>query len=142
VSISLDISQHPWVVCKFDGEQTLDELEAYIRQMDGVHALRKPYAGITWMKSYARTAAHRQRVGQWMKDCEEATRLYCLGAGIISPSATFRFVLSSVFLFRPMPCPYHVCGRFEDAVRFARDEAAKKRIRLPPLKNPWPDLAD
>jgi hypothetical protein len=75
-----------------------------------------------------------------MKDCEEATRLWCIGAGIISHSPVFRFVLSGVFLFRPMPCPYQVCGGFDEAMKFVRDEAAKRRILLPPLKNPWPEL--
>jgi hypothetical protein len=140
VSISLDLSQLPFVICKFDGEQTMEEHEAYIHRMDGVHALKKPYVGITWMKKHARSQAHRDRIGRWMKDCEEATRLYCIGAGIISHSAVFRFVLSSIFLFRPMPCPYHVCGRFDEAEKFVRDEAAKRRFLLPAVKKPWPDL--
>src|SRR5262245_30557869 len=99
MSIALDLSQLPWVLARFDGEQTIEELEVYIRQMDEVHARKRPYAAVTWMKRYARTRAHTERMGRWMIECEEATRALCVGAGLISQSPIFRFTLSTVFLF-------------------------------------------
>ena len=142
MSIFLDATQWPLVLCKFDGEQTIEEVDAYIRRFDAVHARRRPYVGITFMKRYVRGRAITDRMGRWLKESERATRDYCLGAGLISQSATFRFALSAVLLIRPMVCPYNVSSRFADAESYVRAIAAQRGLGLPPvIVNPWPEAA-
>jgi hypothetical protein len=140
MSITLEVA-HPIVFTKFDGEQTLDDVEAYIRRFDEVHARRQPYVGITWMRRWKRGPAITERMGRWLKESEAATRALCLGAGLIATSATFRFALSAVFLVKPMVCPYVVCGTFDDALAFVRAQAQRGGLRLPStVRSPWPEL--
>jgi hypothetical protein len=141
MSISLEVA-YPIVYTKFDGEQTADDVEAYIRRFDEIHARRAPYVGITWMRRYKRHPTITDRMGRWLKESEAATRALCLGASLISQSATFRFALSTVFLVKPMVCPYVVCSTFDDAVAFVRAQAERGGLRLPSaVRSPWPELA-
>jgi len=129
------------VFSKFDGEQTAAEVESYIRRFDAIHACGRPYVGITWIKGYSRDKFMTERMGRWLKETESLTRHLCAGAAIINSSAAFRFVLSAVFLIKPMVCPYMVCGSFADAEAFVRAQAPNRHIVLPPtLRCPWPDL--
>lgn len=130
------------VFTKFDGDQTPAEVEAYIRGYSEIHARRKPYVGINWMKRYARNSATTERMGRWLKETEQVTRDLCIGAALITTSPAFRFVLSAVFLIKPMVCPYQVCANFAEAEQFVRAEAQKRRLTLPSrIACPWPELA-
>jgi hypothetical protein len=141
MSITLDLSQYPVVLTKFDGEQTAAEVEDYIRRMSGVHARGAPYVVVTWLKRFARAQTMTERMGRWVKDTEAVTRRLCAAAGLISQTAALRFGLSAVFLIKPLPCPYRVCGGFAEATTFVREEARKRGLLLPgSVANPWPDL--
>ncbi|WAS90353.1 hypothetical protein [Nannocystis punicea] len=140
MAITLDLSHLPLVLTRFDGEQSLDEVEQYIGRMSEVHALRQPYISIIWLRRYARGPAHTDRIGRWIKDTEEAARQYCLGAAMISQSTGFRFALAAIFLIRPMPCPYLVCGTWSEAIAYACGQAGKAGVPLPELASPWPGL--
>jgi hypothetical protein len=138
--VSIELAEGDGVVfSKFDGEQTAAEVEAYIRRFSAIHARGKPYVGINWMKRYARNRDTTERMGRWMKETESVTRELCVAAAIVA-SPAFRFVLSAVFLIKPMVCPYLVCGSFAEASRFVRGEASKRRLVLPKIVNPWSDL--
>jgi hypothetical protein len=138
--IDLVLDQWPFVLTKFDGEQSGKELEAYIQRMSQVHARKERYVGISYLKRYTRDRPVVERIARWLKESESVTKEYCLGVGMISDSMGFRFVLSGLFLIKPMPCPYQVCPSFEDAVAFVRQEADKKRLVLPVARRPWDDL--
>jgi hypothetical protein len=140
MAIDLVLDHWPFVLTKFDGEQTSAELEAYIKRMDAVHARKERYVGISFLKRYARDRPQVERIGRWVKDTEEVTRTYCLAAGMINDSTGFRFLLSAVFLIKRMPCPYQVCATFDDAVTFVRKEAGTRGLVLPPVRRPWADL--
>jgi hypothetical protein len=142
MSIELDLTQPPLVFAKFDGEQTLDELERYIADMEAVFTRRQPYVSVTWLKRYARSPEQIKRTAKWFKDRELVMRELCIASAIINGSAAFRFALSAVFLIKPMNGPYTVCGTFDDAMRFGRAEMQKRGLRLAPtIRNPWPELA-
>lgn len=141
MAITLDLSHVPLALSRFDGEQSLDEVERYIDRMSEIHARRQPYVSIVWMRRYARGAAHTERMGRWIKDTEESARRYCLGVAMISESTGFRFALAAIFLIRPMPCPYLVCGTWAEAIAYARAQAGKGGVVLPELASPWPELA-
>jgi hypothetical protein len=139
MSISLDV-QWPWVFSRFDGEQSIDELEAYIQRMTReVHGRRLPYFGISYMKRYNRDSAQVDRIRRWMKESEEATREHCVATGIISASSGFRFLLGAIFLVQRMPVPYKVCATFDEAVAFVRTKARTGMAAVEP-RRPWGDL--
>jgi hypothetical protein len=140
MSILLDTSQWPFVFTKFDGDQSPDELDAYIERIDEVHARRQLYVGVSFLKRYTSDRKAIARVGRWLKEAEEVQRRYCVAVGMINLSGGFRFVLGAIFLLKPMPCPYHVTKSFDEAVDFVREQALRRRLALPPVKRPWTDL--
>lgn len=131
-------SEHwPVVLVKFDAEQTMEDCERFIRAMDEIHRRNRPYASISYMRRYNTDREQVQRVARWMRDTAEETRRLCVGTGIVTRSLGFRFLLSSIFLVRPMPCPYQVCGSFDEAWRFVHDEGGKRGLIVPPVPNIW-----
>ena len=140
--IEIDYSQQPIVFTKFDGEQTLDELERFIADMDVVFARRQPYYSVTWLKKYARDPQQIKRTAAWFKDREKPIRELCIASAIISTSAALRFALSTLFLIRPIREPYSVCATFDEAMSFGQQAFSKRGLRLSPsIRNPWPDFA-
>jgi hypothetical protein len=140
--IVLDYSQQPVVFTKFDGEQTLEELERYIADMDAVFARRQPYYSVTWLKRYARDPQQIKRTAAWFKDRAQPIRELCIATSIISTSAALRFALSTLFLIRPINGPYTVCATFDEAMAFGQTHFQKRGLRLAPtIRNPWPELA-
>jgi hypothetical protein len=139
--IEVDLTQPPVVFTKFDGDQTVEELERFIAEMEAVFARGQPYFSVTWMKRYARSAEQLRRTAKWFADREAVIRELCVATTIISTSAAFRFALSALFLIRPMYGPYTVCASFDEAMAFGREEFRKRGLRLSPfIRNPWPDF--
>jgi hypothetical protein len=139
MAIDLVLDQWPFVLTRFNGDQSQEELESYIRRMGQVHARKERYVGISYLKRYSRERAYVERIARWMKESEPVTREYCLAVGMINPSIGFRFVLSGLFLIKPMPCPYQVCATFEEAVTFVRQQATRHGLSLPTARCPWND---
>jgi len=140
MAIELVTEQFPFVFTRFEGEQTASELDAYIKKMDAVHARRERYVGVTFIKSYTRDRKLVERVARWMKETEQVTRDYCMGVAMINDSIGFRFLLSAIFLIKAMPCPYQVCGTFDDAMAFLRAAASSAGLALPVARRPWADV--
>jgi hypothetical protein len=140
MAIDLVLDQWPIMFTRFDGEQSIAQLESYIRRVDDVHKRRERYVGITFLKRYSRDRPQVERIARWLKDSDQMTREFCIAAGMVNNSVGFRFLLSTVFLIKPMPCPYQVCATFDDAVAFVRRHAAEKGMVLPQARKPWPDL--
>jgi hypothetical protein len=127
----------PLLLVKFDGEQTMRDVDYFIREMSAAHARKTPYASISLMRKYSSERSQVQKVAQWMKATAETTRQYCVGNGIVSKSLGFRFLLSSIFLVKPMPCPYQVCSSFDEALTWVRDVASRRGLEVPPVPNLW-----
>jgi hypothetical protein len=140
MAIDLVLDQWPFVFTRFDAEQSIEELEAYIRKMDSVHARRDRYVGVTFLKRYSRDRPQLERIARWLKETDQFTREFCVGVGMVNNSVGFRFLLSTIFLIKPMPCPYQVCATFDDAVAFVRRQASDRGMVLPAARKPWPDL--
>lgn len=141
MAITLDLAHFPVVLTKFDGQQTMTEVEDYIDRMDAVHQRREPYLGITWLCRYARSTEQTTRIAHWINDAEPLTREFCAGTVMITGSSGFRFALAAIFLVRPMPCPYLVCGTWPEALQFIRARADERSIVVPEFPCPWPELA-
>ena len=140
MSIELDV-QWPYVFTRFDGAQTSADLDKYIARMDAeVHARKQPYVDVTFLKKYNRDKETVERMRKWIAETEHFTRERCLAIAMVNSSAGFRFVLSAIFVIQPMPCPYDVCGSFDEAVAFVQKEAGKRKLKLGTPRRPWPDM--
>lgn len=133
----VDTGNWPIVLVKLDGQQTMADCDGFIAAMDALHARKQPYVSISWMRRYSNDRAQVQRVARWMKETAPLTKELCVANGIVTQSLGFRFLLSSIFLIRPMPCPYQVCASFEEASTFVREQAMRRGMILPPMPNRW-----
>lgn len=135
-SIVVDAGQWPLLRVLWDGEQTDADLDAYFRATRLVFQRRERYVTMTWMRRYHNKREHQQRMAAFMQETDAVTRELNRGVALITSSLSFRFVLSTVFLIKPMPVPYRVCGTFAEAEKFVREIAAKDQIRLPTIIDP------
>jgi hypothetical protein len=127
----------PVVLVKFDADQTMADCERFIEGMEAIHQRHKPYVSVSYMRRYNTDREQVTRVAEWMRDNAEATRRYCMATGIVTHSLGFRFLLSSIFLIRPMPCPYQVCANFTEAWSFVHDQGYRRGLLVPPVPNVW-----
>jgi hypothetical protein len=127
----------PVLLVKFDGHQTMDDTDYFIREMDAVHARKELYASISLMRKYSTERVHVHKFANWMKQTADAPRDYCVGNGIISQSVGFRFLLSSIFLIKPMPCPYQVFSHFNEAFAWVREQGQARGLFIPHVPNIW-----
>jgi hypothetical protein len=139
MSIELDV-QWPYVFTRFDGVQTLADLDAYIARMEReVHQRKQPYLGVTYLKKYSRDKEVVARMQKWMAATKSFTRDYCVAIAMINSSTGFRFLLSAIFVIQSMPCPYEVCATYSEAIAFVDKQADKRGLPHKPPKPPWPD---
>jgi hypothetical protein len=137
VSIENDFSQPPVVFTKFEGDQTLEDLERYIAEMEEFFTRKQRYLSVTWLKRYARSPEQLRRTATWFKERETVMRELCVASTIISTSPAFRFALSALFLIKPLNGPSSVCSTFDEAISFGQEEFRKRGLHLPPIRNPW-----
>ena len=137
MAIEVDLSQPPVVFTKFDGEQTLEQLEAYIAKMDLFFKRKQRYLSVTWLKKYARSSDQLKRTAAWFKDRETVMKELCVASTIISTNPAFRFALSALFLIKPLNGPYVVCANFDEAIAFGQEHFKKRGLTLPAIRNPW-----
>ena len=131
-------TQHwPLLLVKFDGQQTMRDVDYFISEMSAAHARKSPYASISLMRKYSSERTQVNKVAQWMKATADETKRWCVGNGIVSQSLGFRFLLSSIFLVKPMPCPYNVCSSWDEAMTWIQGVSSKSGLAVPPVPNPW-----
>jgi hypothetical protein len=137
MAIDTDLEHLPIVFTRFDGVQTKDELESYIARMAQVHRSRKPWVSIVFAKNYSRELWFLRRMASWIKETEQLVKDHCVAVAIITESAGLSFVLSTVFLMQPLPCPYQVCRSLDEASAFVRVHASKRGLVLPGARPAW-----
>jgi hypothetical protein len=71
-----------------------------------------------------------------MTHSQEQVKRFSVCSALISSSTGFRFMLSTVLLLKRMDTPYSVFATFDEALRFCRSEATKKKLVLPPEVTP------
>jgi hypothetical protein len=135
--VDVVIDHWPLVLVKFDANQTMADCDRFIDAMESIHRRKQPYASISWMRKYNTDREQVQRVAEWMKSSAEDTRKWCIGTGIVTQSLGFRFLLSSIFLVKPLVCPYQVCRSFNEAWQFVSAEGQKRNVIVPPVPNIW-----
>ena len=135
--VEITTEHWPLLLVKFDGEQTMRDVDYFISEMSAAQARKVPYASISLMRKYSSERSQVQKVALWMKQTADESRRWCVGNGIVSQSLGFRFLLSSIFLVKPMPCPYQVCSSWDEAVGWIRGVAAKAGLDIPSAPNIW-----
>ena len=130
-AIRIDQSCLPIVLTVFRGKQTDQDVEEYIAAMDAMYARGRRYAGVTFMLQYAPERRHLGRVAEWTRATKPRVKELCVGAAMLAPSATFRFLLSSFLMIQPLPMPYRVVGEVDEAADWITGQLAAERLVVP-----------
>jgi hypothetical protein len=128
----VDDAHWPVVVATYEGQQTDDDVEHYIRRMDEVHARGEPFVALTIVRAYAANFAHVKRLGAWTKANDNNLNQLCRGAATVLPSSTARFLISSYFLVFVPPFPMVAFDDVSPAVAWVRRRLVEVGLPVPP----------
>jgi hypothetical protein len=133
---SVEILTNQWPICfiKIDGDQTAADFEGYIAAFNRFYEEQERFSVVTYLKRYSANTQLIARVGRWFKETEPLIRRYWVSNAMVSPSPGFRFVLSAVYLIKPLPIANRVFATPEEALAFTRTSWTGSA--LPPLR--WP----
>ena len=121
----------PLVLVDFRGRQTAADVEYYIGRQEEALARQEHFATLTMMSSYSRDKGLAKRIGYWLKERRDEIRRRSVGGAMVATSPAFRFLLSTVFLIQPLPVPYTVVTKYEDALRWADERLQTVGLRAP-----------
>jgi hypothetical protein len=134
-AIEIFTDQWPVVFIRVDGEQTTADFEAYIAAFNQIYERQLPFSIVTWVKKYSARSEIIARVGKWFKETEPLIRKYWVSNAMVSGSAGFRFLLSAVYLVKPLPISSRVCATPDEALTFTRTRWADRGL---PATLHWP----
>ena len=132
---AIELRDDQWPVCfiRIDGEQSMHDYESYINAFNKLYERKEPFAIVSFVKSYRARGEIIKRTGRWFKETEPLIKKYWVSNAMYASSPGFRFILSAVYLIKPLPIANKVCASPEEAIEFTRTKWAGK---LRPLT--WP----
>jgi hypothetical protein len=134
----VDDSRWPLVVCTSLGEQTDEELEAYLADCDALLRRRKPYGTIIdARRSIPVGPKRRKRVVEWLSRNDALLRAYLVASGMVMSTPLQRGGLRAILWMRPLPFPYCVETSMEAARRFVCTRLAERGCPPPPPLFNW-----
>jgi hypothetical protein len=106
------------VVGSFLRTHTHDEFEeSYLSQIARIYDSGRRFTMVLdATKMPALSSQQTKRQALWMRERVTQIETQCLGLAFVFSSPVSRFVLSSLFLFQRLPCPYSVNGTRAAAV--------------------------
>lgn len=118
--IEIDAAHWPVTIHRVGMMLGVDEMETYLRGLDGLFARGQRFASVVVVKK--RGDMDRRIIGlngEWMRRNEELVRRQWMGVAFVFPGDFFRFLLSTILMAAPHPVPYQVFGTTRDAVSWA-----------------------
>jgi hypothetical protein len=119
-TIDFRMDQWPVVFIKIDGEQTLADFDEYIATFNEMYKRQERFSIVTFLKRYSVKTEIVGRIGRWFKETEPLIKKYWISNAMVSQSAGFRFLVSTVYLIKPLPISSRVCATPEEAVIFTK----------------------
>ena len=83
---------------------------AYIYSHKDITILYDARKAATYLPS-----THRIRLGNWMKDNCQLMEDHCLSVAFATKSIVHKLLLKAIFAIQPMPVPYEVFSKYEEA---------------------------
>jgi hypothetical protein len=138
----VDDSRWPLVVCTAVGEQTGEDLEAFLSHSEGLLRRREPHGTIFDARRLVPWGPKlRKRVVQWLVRNDAMLRTYVVASGIVMSTPLQRGALRAITWMRPLPFPYCTESSLEAARHFVCSRLAQRGCVLPaPLE--WSHLFD
>jgi hypothetical protein len=131
--IQIDDSRWPLVVFTAVGEQTPDELEAYLAECESLLRRREPYGVIFDARRAAPIGPKlRQRAVEWLARNDALLRTYVAGNAMVMATALQRGVFRAILWMRPLPFPYSIETTLEGARAFVLSRLMARGCPPPP----------
>lgn len=122
----------PILLITWRGVATPAEYDAYIDVMTGVLDTKRRYIYVIDATEAALLPEwQRKKQVELIRDNKDRLKLYALGFAFISPSAVFRFMLSSIFIAQPMPVPYVVSPTLREGFAWVRSQLREAGLAVP-----------
>ena len=123
--VEINSSQWPVVFIKLDGLRTVDDFEPWIHAFDRLYERKERFSIVTYLKTYASSPEVIGRVGRWWRETEPLIKQYWVSNAVVTSSAGLRFLMSAVYLVKPLPIPNRVCASADEAIGFTRAQWPK-----------------
>jgi hypothetical protein len=130
-AIELNITQWPVCFVHISGSPTPTEYERHIAEFNRLYERRAPFSVVTWLQSYRSDPAIVRRTGRWFAETDSLIREFWVSNAVLSQSAGFRFLLSAVFLIKPLAAANKVCASPAETLEFTRQTWRERHLVLP-----------
>lgn len=119
--ILTDETEWPVVVHATVGIPSDATVDAFIDRANAILDRDQRHVVIFDSSRAGRTTGYMRRRNQdWLRANEERLARLCVGLGLVFPSATLRFVMSTAMLIWNKPVPYETFATLDDAKAWAR----------------------
>ncbi|MEW5851197.1 MAG: hypothetical protein AB2A00_20585 [Myxococcota bacterium] len=130
--IQVDLTFWPLVVQRVGTTFLVEDMHAYIKELDALMARRDRFASVVLVKQKGTMdRAVIGMYGDWVKKNTVDMKNYYLGCAFVFPGEVFRFILSAILLAAPAPVPHAVFGKAEEARDWAGRKLVDAGIRVP-----------
>jgi hypothetical protein len=134
VPVEINSAQWPVVFIKLDGLRTVADFEPWIHTFDELYTRKERFSIVTYLKSYASSPEVIGRMGRWWRETEPLIKQYWVSNAVVTSSAGVRFLMSAVYLVKPLPIPNRVCTSPDEAIGFTRAQWPRRL----PSEISWP----
>jgi hypothetical protein len=128
-SLEFNTDQWPIVFIKLDGNQTADDFDGYIDAFNALYERKQSFSIVSYLKKYSADTGIVARIGKWFKETEPLIKQYWVSNAMVSQSAGFRFLLSALYLVKPLPISSRVCATPAEAIAFTKAQWTLRGLR-------------
>jgi hypothetical protein len=119
-SISVDDSQWPLLLVRFEGLPSRQHFEEYLARRTDYLERRAPHVVLLdTLRAWPAPGELRVREAEWLQQHEARLRELLLGTAYFITSAPMRLALSLLLHRRPLPSPYLVVSSLKEGVEWA-----------------------
>lgn len=125
----IDTREFPIVKVVFTGKAAKAEnFHMYLDELKKIYESEEPLAIVfDATKAVFPGMSYQKMQAQWLKDNEQLMKNYCNGTAYVIPNPIIRNVLSAIFTFQKQPVPYRVCGSYEEASTWVKEQMNKPK---------------
>jgi hypothetical protein len=125
LAIQENLNEWPVAEYKFDGQQTVDDIEYLVNCWDAVANRRTTFVFITKIDSFKPEISHVKPLAKWAMANMDLLKAHCRGNAIVSDRAMAAQLLLNAFLIlAPLPYPTKIFSTDEDARAWAKSRLA------------------
>lgn len=134
--VHLETKTPTFIVQRIDGDLHASDMKALIQGLEKIMAAGQKIGMILDTERIGKVDTEVLKIAaQWFKQSGKLMGQLWIGYGMFIPSASTRFLLSSLLLLTRMPMPYKVFDTYEQSARWLVTRYREENMPVPdPLK--------